>query len=213
MPKNLDSLKPTVEPSDTAAPTSEAYASAAHALARRRMLVKSLGKGSAVVAAASAPMHVLASLSITANNTDPTLNGRRCTISGGQSGVHSKETTTFVCAGKSPGYYHMINHWPGYVSGAVSPTYNVGNISFNSNSTFSSVFGPGSGLGSIKLFDFFTSAYANTGERHWVAALLNALPNSQAINFPYTAAQVIALYSGPQSAAALAFFKTYMELV
>src|SRR5437867_1070846 len=86
--------------------TSEISASGAHrSLSRRRILLKGIGKGSAILAAA-APIKTLASTpSVTAN-------GQICTISGVQSAVHSQQTHLPTCAGKKPSFYSTIANWP-----------------------------------------------------------------------------------------------------
>ena len=54
------------------------------------------------------------------------------------------------------------------------------------------------------------SQFPNSDECHWVCAWLNA--TVKAYNFPYTPAEVVALYNDTNRyAAALTFFKTYME--
>ena len=48
-------------------------------------------------------------------------------------------------------------------------------------------------------------------ESHWIAALLNAIKAPASRVFPYSAVEVLSLYSGPQRADALTFFKGFME--
>lgn len=178
----------------------------ASVMARRRMLLASLGKGSAVIAAVSAPMHSLAAVSVTAN-------GQRCTISGTMSGVHSRETVTDTCAGMSPGYYKKIEHWPNYSSSSNAKATNSvtgGHGTFNKDTHFSSLFGAGSGDG---LLSCLQDTSSHQEEFHWTAALLNGTSGSIAVNFPYTAQEVIDLYKagGNIRSDAYAFFKGYME--
>lgn len=171
------------------------------ALARRRMLLKSLGKGSTVIAAAVIPMHTLA--------TTVTTTGKLCTVSGTMSGVHSQVTNKIICTGKSPGYYHIYSHWPNYNVVSQTATNNVGNITFTGASSFASVFGSGSSSGML----YIMNNDQNTEYFHWIAALLNAISSSQAQNFPYTAQQVIDLFKSaePMHTNALNFFKNYLE--
>ena len=186
----------------------------AQALARRKMLLTSLGKGAAVVGAVAVPMQSLAaigSLSLTAN-------GKRCTISGAMSAVHSNETITAVCSGRRPSFYSVVTNWPRYNAGsnplATNPiTGSGGGITFNKDTTFNSLFGSGSALSLIDLlFTAPTSDFA-----HWATALLNGTDLSaagNATNFPYTAQQVIDLYNNPaRSADALSFFTNFMETI
>lgn len=178
------------------------------AVARRRMLLKSLGKGSAVVAAAAVPMQSLAAIgTLSVNSVD----GKRCTISGTMSGVHSKETTTALCGGYSPGRYKKIENWPGYSPTNIDPTIFItgGTGSFTKNTSFNALFGAGLTIGLLTIMN----NNANSDEFHWIPALLNGTAGSLAVNFPYTAKQVIDLYQtgGSTRFDALTFFKTYME--
>ena len=90
--------------------------SSVSAVARRRMLLTSLGRGSAVVAAAALPLKALAATPTVTSINGIGLNAPvRCTISGMQSGVHSKETITTTCAGRKPSSYRT-GPWPGVVN-------------------------------------------------------------------------------------------------
>ena len=166
--------------------------SSVNALARRRMLLASLGRGSAVVAAAALPLKALA-----ATPTVTSINGIglgapvRCTISGAQSGVHSKETITATCAGLKPISYDVTTAWPGGVI---------------KTAQFSTVFG---GSVSGTLISIIKAPVSDNA--YWIAAFLNAQTGSLARNFPYTPPEVVALFNGPRKLAALAFFKTYMS--
>lgn len=171
------------------------------AQARRRMLLKSLGKGSTVVAAAAVPMHTLA--------TTVTSSGQICTVSGVMSGVHSQVTNKAVCFGYSPGYYKMCSHWPNYNPVTGHAINYIGSKTFTDSSTFKSVFGSGSTSSLLNVLNNET----NTEYFHWTAALLNACAGSLAKNFPYTPQQVIDLYNTgePTHTNALNFFKAYLE--
>jgi hypothetical protein len=181
------------------------------ALARRHMLLKSLGKGSVVVAAASIPLQSLAS---TVTITHPGTGGRpavRCSISGMMSGVHSRETVTTVCSGYSPGKYKKIENWPNYRSGPNNAINVVDGISFDKNTKFKALFGSGLDVGLLEIMN----SYSSSNEFHWITALLNAVGGApSSFYFPYSASEVRAFYmgNGPFTAAqALDFFKTYME--
>ena len=184
------------------------------ALARRHMLLKSLGKGTAALAVASVPMRTLA-------NT-PTLvmmDGTRCSISGMQSGNHSRMGPTSTCVGKSPGYWHTYSHW--------IPAQRA-----NWNVTFGTLFGDlGSPVQGFTLYDIVCSVgnqggtppppgvppgpdhpvfspgaegkkFNNRPEWHWCSAWMNAVASNIAgtgvIDYPYTPAQVIAIYQDPE---------------
>lgn len=209
MSKNLHTSTPETETTDMQIGTSGL---APDAMARRRMLLKSLGKGSSVIAAAAIPMHTLATTrSLSLTSTD----GKRCTISGTMSGVHSKETITAVCGGLSPGYYHKIEHWPNYISSTGIATNYTGSKTFTQNSTFTGVFGGSSSIGNMTLIAIMNNKQSSD-EFHWIAALLNSLSASKAVNYPYSPTEVIGFFnssSGTIYTNALNFFKIYMEKI
>lgn len=174
------------------------------AVARRRALLRGVGKGAAVLAA-TAPLQTLAGQSLL------TFDGQhQCSVSGQHSGVHSATpTNTPLCSGYSPNYWGQaatgngngaspLNAWP--------TDYRQKFIDIFTQSGFNS---------SITLFDVMQNdgAYTNSDERHWLGAYLNALSGN--FNFPYSGAQVIAYYNQGSASAvyqdALTFFKTYME--
>lgn len=158
-------------------------------LARRRMLLASLGKGAAVAAAVAVPMRSLAALSVTR------VDGKRCTISGTMSGVHSKETITATCAGLKPSTYDVSTLWPGKVNKKAA---------FNTVFTSSSV--------TTTLIDIVQTA-PTSDNAYWIAAYLNAQTGSPASNFPYTPTEVVNFFNGPNiiKGSALNFFITYMS--
>lgn len=201
MSKIQNTTSPETERADAEQTTAVNQGLASDAMARRRMLLKSLGKGSSVVAAAAIPMHSLA----TTRTLAITGNGLRCSISGTMSAVHSHETITNVCVGYSPGYYKMIEHWPNYKSGNAINTVN--SKPFDKDTLFSTIFGGGLATGLLSIMQ----NSSNSDEFHWIAALLNSLPGSPASNFPYTASQVVSLYK-TNYVNALKFFKDYMEI-
>lgn len=166
---------------------------------RRRLLLKGIGRGSALLAA-TVPIKTLASTpSVTAN-------GQICTASGTQSAAHSQATNLPTCGGLSPGYYMKIGHWPNYPT----TTYTVGVKTFNQNTKFNTVFGGGKSVGMLTIMN---TNPVNNDEFHWIAALLNAIKAPSGYVFPYSAPEVLALYKGNQSAAALTFFKGFMETI
>ena len=177
------------------------------ALARRHMLLKSLGKGTAVVAAASVPMHSLAAI----GTLSVTANGKRCTMSGTMSGVHSKESTTAVCEGYAPTKYQTLANWPGYTVGSPAHAVNtVDGITFNESNTIKSLF---SGYGNTTLLVKLTNN-PTSDQAVWITALLNSL-KSASLNYPYSATEVRALYNagGTTRSNALDFFRGYMQTV
>lgn len=169
---------------------------------RRRMLLKGLGKGSVVLAAA-VPIKALAVTSITADK-------HLCTVSGVQSGVRSNPGSLPTCSGKSFQYYQPAGRWP--LSGGQESVFNGVNTYLRNAATFAGVFGSGSTSTMATLFAAGLTNATASDEAHWIVALLNA-GSTNGINYPYTASEIVALYTDPlKRPAALAFFKTYMEL-
>lgn len=186
----------------------KAEALSAAALARRRILLKGVGKGTAVLAA-SVPIQTLAGQSLL------TFDGKhQCSVSGMHSGVHSATpSNTPVCGGYSPGRYGQSykdgapKHWPAGVN------YNALVTSVFKDSRLTNDDGSVPTLFQVMSPKDKTGMFANTDEFHWITAWLNALSHS--FNFPYSGDEVLAFYNqGTGSTAyadALEFFKTYME--
>nr|WP_315187797.1 hypothetical protein [uncultured Albidiferax sp.] len=206
------SKNPHTSPPETAATDAQTATSglASDAMARRRMLLKSLGKGSSVIAAAALPMHTLAGTGTLAIAS----NGKRCTVSSMASGVHSKETVTETCSGRRPSNYGDPRNWPSVSKqGNVYTVSSAGITSFTNTSPFSTVFGGGASttIGTIM------STAQNSDEAVWITALFNAIigmtgvTSSGVKNFPYTPAQVIALHTSKPTA--VAFFRDYLQSV
>ena len=179
------------------------------AVARRRVLLRGVGKGAAVLAA-TVPIQTLASQSVL------TVDGmHQCTVSGMQSGVHSATPTgTPTCRGYKPSRYGTLSFWPGYAAGPPPHATNtVGSITFNETAFFANVFGSGSSSGNpARLINIVTSGSPEP-EQVWVTALLNAIKNPAGFNFPYTPSQVLAFYSPDPLNPALSFFRTYMQTI
>lgn len=221
-------------------PTGQAKAEAlsSAAVARRRMLLKGLGKGSAVLAAA-VPLQTLASQSVFTNPGKDGALAIRCGISGMTSGIHSRDTVTTVCTGYSPGYYK--NHaWPADINrdapcttvckDSQLKTYVCTETKTHQGTTTTTTFRSGTDVTNSNngktckpvavpstLFDVI-DFHESSDEYHWICAWLNGMGGAPASwNFPYTGAQVIAFYNGTgpgghTKAQALAFFRTYMEI-
>ena len=107
-------------------------------MARRRALLNSVVKGSAI-AASAVPIKTLALTSAV------TAGGQICSASGVESVAHSRATGLPTCLGKSPTFFKTVSNWPGYSS--PNATCRVGTVTFTQKSTFSTVFGPGSSKG------------------------------------------------------------------
>ena len=190
------------------------------AIARRRMLLKSLGKGSSVIAAAAIPMHTLAGTGTLAK----TINGTRCTVSSMASGIHSKDTTTQECSGLTTSKFADPSTWPQVSSASKNSNSNSNNNktytvtcagipSFQDSSLYSSVFGTGS---SRQLLNILTKD-SSSDEAVWITALLNSIvcvsgiTSSGVKNYPYTPAEVIAMCKAKPTA--VAFFRSNLQNV
>jgi hypothetical protein len=208
---NIDPHAQSASPADgsTPAPTP---ALSDEVQSRRRLLLKGLGKGTAV-AAVVVPINTLAS---------PTL-VRLCTVSGMQSNVGSGRTgiNTDQCKGYAPSYYapnpsEEVRNWPNFVFQKGPQAINqVDGITFSELSLFSEVFGPGATLGSVSLFNILKSNIASE-EAIWITALLNAIKKPAGFNFPYTPSQVRAYYNNPDATVrsnALKLFSGYLQVV
>ena len=179
--------------------------SSVNAVARRRMLLASLGKGSAALALV-VPIQTLAVTTIVGGT-------KLCTVSGVQSlvGSHPLGTPT-ICQGNAPTYFQTLANWPGYNPSTKVATFTVGNSNLTNNSKFSDVFTGGVGTTLDKVL-----ANTQTSDNAvWVTALLNALKNRAGFNFPYTPSEVVAFYTNVdplKKKQALDFFRGYMQKV
>lgn len=210
---------PSLENSDAAADAQlSAKALSSDALARRRMLLKSLSKGSAVVAATALPIHSLAA-PVTIGTTDNT----QCTVSGMGSAIHSNAVSTGTCKGSRPSVYADPTSWPGYKYNNNNKkfTFVAGGKKFNvENATFRTIFGARSTTSTLK--DIMAGSAGVETERVWIAALFNAEAGyrksfgSTAQNFPYSPVEVVNRYqntsSGPEgNSASYLFFRDYLQ--
>ena len=186
----------------------EAQPLSAAALARRRMLLKGLGRGGALLAAA-VPLKTLASESICTPEGAGGAPVVRCGISGMTSGPGSRETYT-TCSGYSPGWWGQEHdgkpkHWPtGDFCRYDLPYEQV----FRREKLRLDGKPP-------TLFQVMSrSEFANTKTRHWICAWLNAISGGYS-QFPYTGQQVLDMYYDVAgtfgSDVAYKFFTTYME--
>ena len=188
------------------------------ALARRRVLLTSLGKGSAVIAAASSPLKLLAGQ--TTIGAGVAAAGQRCSRSGQMSGVHSQTVGGAVCTAHSPGYWHKCDHWLSVqtnllVAGGDYPTFKTifsGTTvnAFTSLSMVALITGIGNNDRCPKSYPTTNLGVSSSPEWHWACAWMNAVagivPGSGIINFPYTPTEVIAFYNGSNAASAYTFF-------
>ena len=187
------------------------------ALERRRVLLTSLGKGSAVIAAASAPLKLLAGQT-TISGSSPQL---RCSVSGQQSGVHSQTVGGAVCTAHSPGYWHKCDHWLSaqtqllVLTGPSYPTFKTifGGTTTNDFTKLSMVAlitGIGNNDNCPASYPTTELGVSSSSEWHWACAWMNAVAGtvsgSGIMNFPYTPAEVIAFYNGTNAGQAYTFF-------
>jgi hypothetical protein len=161
-------------------------------LARRAMILRSLGKGSVVVAAAAVPMHTFAGQSTRCktDNTNPT----HACVSGMHSAVGSLANNWPTSKGYHCSWYKTKSNWP-YVEYCDYP--------------FKSIFG---GSKTTKCYDIVK--YTPTSvECRWVTAWLNAQKCQTTFNYPYTRDEVVTMYtnSSPSRASCEEFFGNYME--
>lgn len=174
----------------------------AAALARRRALVKGLGKGGAALAVVTP----IQSYAIPKLNT-----GQVCSLSGLQSGVTSHTPGhASNCTGWPPSHFMskgVANDWPA----GIDPL----------TVTFNSVFGgTDNRLLLMVLRDASTDGtttpptQADIDKSYWIAAYFNAqIPSN---NWVYTATQVVSQYqlyntNPTQAEAYLNFYKTYLS--
>ena len=165
------------------------------AVARRRALLKGIGKGTALLAA-TVPLQTLASQSV----LTVTVDGQVCSISGAQSGVHSATPSgTPTCLGHNPDRYKLRENFP-------APT--------NPDALITSVF-PGCTLtmspGSPPTLLEVMNMTPSPAEAHWLAAWLNAMGGAPSDWFyPYTGVEIQGFYAANDQNA-YTFLTKYME--
>ena len=194
-------MQNSIEPSENGSQKSKNNWStesfSAEATARRRVLLKGVGRGAAVLAA-TVPIRTLA--------------GQQCTASGMNSALASLGPGGVpVCAAGFTALY-----WG--ASNSLTPPGPVHNwpSSVVPGDTCKSIFGKFTlttlAMPQPTLFQVVNaSAFAASDERHWICAWLNA---KSVPGFPYTDTKVLSFYNSPLSTEynnALIFFKTYME--
>lgn len=181
-------------------PAAEANeAQAPQSVARRRALLKGLGKGGAALAAV-APIQSFAV---------PKLNdGRVCSLSGLQSGVtsHTPSSAT-VCQGWPPAHFVAVSKfqeafdWPA----------GVGGVDAAATLTFADIFRGSDTRFVIDILRGRPPVMSGDDEkRYWIAAYFNAWITSN--NFAYSPGAVISQYQNTAKAGDyLNFYMTYMS--
>ena len=194
----------TDRPTPLPQPITSDVSAAAALVSRRRALLKGLGKGTAVLAAA-VPIRTLATTTVTADK-------HLCSVSGAMSGVRSITTGMATCGGRKFSLYQPVGSWP--LNGMSQEVVNNGTSDIlRSTGTFAGVFGGGAPTTALTtLFAAGLTDATASDEAHWIVALLNA---KTAASFPYTALEIVAQYTagGATRTNALAFYKTHMELL
>lgn len=168
------------------------------AASRRLIMLKGLGKGTAVVTAAALPLSTLAQGSTllvtgTVGGGAPVY---RCSVSGMQSSVTSSNmpSDATVCGGYSPGWWGQEEGgvprrtWPIDYTLKCTDMFPKCTLE-DSNKSFMSK----------SLFDVMRiPSYSSTKTRHWIGAYLNGLvggaPN---FPFPYSGMEVMGFYNLP----------------
>lgn len=170
---------------------------------RRRRLLKSISGGGSIL---------LATSQVKAWSTVSTC--KQCTISGMQSAYHSCKPgeSSLPCGGYSPGYWGQ--HWNKDSSTPARPWPVTSSTKLKALLQQYSIYTqiPNS----VSLFELMGNpTYANTNERHWIGAWLNAQRAPTGYLFPYTAQQVMGFWKSGNgnytSADMLQFFKDYFE--
>ena len=176
-------------------------------VSRRRALLKGVGKGAAVLAAA-VPIKSLATTTVTADK-------HLCSVSGSMSGVRSVTTGMVTCGGRKFSLYKPVGSWP--IDGMSQEVVNNGTSNFlRSTTNFGAVFGNGLTGAAYTMATMFGAGVSDAtaiDEAHWIVALLNA--KNYPATFPYTPAEILAQYAagGATRLNALTFYKTHMELL
>lgn len=192
-----------------------------HSAARRKAILKGLGK-TAAIAGAAAPLSSLAGARL---RFDKAGQNMHCSVSGQMSVLMSGAVTSIpVCMGLLPSKYRYVNgggnptawngqqnniakanwpEWPGTTNAFVT---GINGTAFTPAATFAQVFGSGS---STKI-GLLVEGQGLADEAQWVAALLNA--QRFPAKFPHTNAEVIAQYGDvSRRASALALYQTYVN--
>lgn len=168
----------------------QAAALSSAAIARRRILLKGVGKGAAVLAA-TVPIQTLAGQSLL------TFDGTHaCVVSGIGSGVHSTTPgNTQRCAGFNITYWRTLKQtdWPTGTYGKLWKDVFVSISPYSSDSL-------------SKIVKNSTTP----AEAHWVVAWLNATRPHPSYPFPYLPDQVRD-FNTANSTDAFTFFRDFME--
>jgi len=185
---------------------------AVDALARRRVLLSGLGKGSVVLAAASVPMHSLASTSTRCKTDGAKAPPVWATVSGCHSAVGSRiPADTHVSQGYHCSHYttKSTSCWPGYSSDPRKDTSCL-------NKKFKDIFpGATSTNANRTCYDIVTNRQTSS-ECRWVTAYMNAQTCTSKY-YPYSAREIQDFYrlagtgGNPSRYDCETFFGSFME--
>ncbi|MDQ2779388.1 MAG: hypothetical protein M3Y32_07515 [Pseudomonadota bacterium] len=169
------------------------------ALQRRRLLLRGVGKGGAVLAAA-VPLASFANAPIL--KTDPEKGqAHLCSVSGMGSVLVSSSVVTGICKGQTAAYWHNAPSWPAFTARGQNVT---------SDTKWYMVFGGGNSGNAALTFKELLAPDFTGPKQIWVRAMLNAAAGYPA-SFPYDPAQVLAMYNdAPNRATAQSFFKNWV---
>lgn len=193
--------------SDAAAPIGASGIEMLQSAARRRALLRGLGKGAAI-AGASMPLSSLATYGERKKLVKKDLKNYHCSVSGHMSVMLSGGVTQVpTCAGKPRSYWKTRSYWP-YLKNNQPACY-FGSVLRSHNESFFDCFG----------WSLTTRSIGNciddgdSEEADWVCAVLNA--NIAAHNYPYSSAAVVNHSKGlnMNKAAALAFHQGFSRSI
>lgn len=185
------------------------------AASRRLIMLRGLGKGSAVVTAASLPLSTLAQgSSLLTPKGDGGTPNLRCSVSGMQSKVADSNipNDARICGGYSPGWWGQKKSdgtprrsWP---------TDHTAKCKYLFTRCESD--DPGRSLSNKTLFEVMSnSTYSSTKTRHWIGAYLNGLSGgAPGYPFPYSGAAVMSFYNSADNVKRAKFYElvtTYLE--
>lgn len=190
-------------------------------IARRRAILKGLGK-TAALAGAATPLSSLAGSNTRMRVLKTDAKYYNCSVSGNMSVLMSQGTANLTtCSGKAHSYYSANDspkscttnaraRWPTWPTDGVNAVCYLQSgttaLYCNPMTHFNTVFG----AGSTTMFGALCNLSTPTSESQWVAALLNA--NVRAATFPDNPERVIALYKDTATrAAALSFYTTWLN--
>lgn len=191
-----------------AAKSTDGVAGGVDSVARRRALLKGMGSGAAL-AAAAAPLPALATggrkKCYHKNDWKPV----QATISGVQSVITSGMVANIPeSPGMSCSHYKNSDNWPGDSAGKYC--YGSNGKKFARTALYKTVFNcGGGGYNDREIRDIMNNQY-DCPQRHWITACLNA--TKFGARFSYTAKEIVDFHNNAaRNLDALHFFMNYQE--